>query len=394
MPLAFERSFDPRLGAVRDRHRGFTESFDSDVTGRARCQVGSELIGDRRRTGGSHYGQRSLQPLPATTGSVGVAVGCRRRRVRRGHRRGGVRLCGGGRRDGGRFGRRPGSASVSPDSPSARRSPPAPALRCAAFRRASRRRPTHCESGISPRLMRTPVISSATPTLPSPPQSPTQAAAAAFGTGTNASAALNDRARSNRNTSPQVAGRLRIEQRIRRGIAGKSLLRLVSIPEPTHAETQKRGEIVLSRAATRHSTSWGIACRISRRLSNTSRRSPATATAIVESAIEPDFVDALVADLERLERELDIQPAVESLRGRAHDAHLQPADLRQALRAHPGARDVLPIVERVLDPGCLVSSLSSIAIGADEKPQPIHADDQLIPLPSRTCRSSATRCGR
>jgi len=41
---------------------------------------------------------------------------------------------------------------------------------------------------------------------------------------------------------------------------------------------------------------------------------------------------------------------------------------------------ILPIVERVLDPGCLVSSLSSIAIGPDEKPQPIHADDQLIPL--------------
>ena len=42
---------------------------------------------------------------------------------------------------------------------------------------------------------------------------------------------------------------------------------------------------------------------------------------------------------------------------------------------------VLPIVEGVLDPGCLVSSLSSIAIGPDESPQPIHADDQLIPLP-------------
>ena len=46
----------------------------------------------------------------------------------------------------------------------------------------------------------------------------------------------------------------------------------------------------------------------------------------------------------------------------------------------PVHENVLPIVERVLDPGCLVSSLSSIAICADEKPQPIHADDQLIPL--------------
>jgi ectoine hydroxylase-related dioxygenase (phytanoyl-CoA dioxygenase family) len=42
---------------------------------------------------------------------------------------------------------------------------------------------------------------------------------------------------------------------------------------------------------------------------------------------------------------------------------------------------VLPIVEGVLDRGCLVSSLSSIAIGPGEAAQPLHADDQLIPLP-------------
>ena len=41
---------------------------------------------------------------------------------------------------------------------------------------------------------------------------------------------------------------------------------------------------------------------------------------------------------------------------------------------------MLPVVERVLDPGCLVSSLSSISIDPGETAQPIHADDQLIPL--------------
>jgi len=35
----------------------------------------------------------------------------------------------------------------------------------------------------------------------------------------------------------------------------------------------------------------------------------------------------------------------------------------------------------VLDPGCLISSLSSIDILPDEAAQPIHADDQLIPIP-------------
>ena len=38
------------------------------------------------------------------------------------------------------------------------------------------------------------------------------------------------------------------------------------------------------------------------------------------------------------------------------------------------------MVERVLDPGLLISSLSSIAIGPGELAQPIHADDQMIPL--------------
>ena len=41
---------------------------------------------------------------------------------------------------------------------------------------------------------------------------------------------------------------------------------------------------------------------------------------------------------------------------------------------------VLPVVEGVLDAGCLVSSLSSIRIMPSESAQPIHADDQLMPL--------------
>jgi ectoine hydroxylase-related dioxygenase (phytanoyl-CoA dioxygenase family) len=47
----------------------------------------------------------------------------------------------------------------------------------------------------------------------------------------------------------------------------------------------------------------------------------------------------------------------------------------------PVHENVLPIVEGVLDRGCLISSLSSIAIGADETAPPIHADDVLMPIP-------------
>lgn len=91
--------------------------------------------------------------------------------------------------------------------------------------------------------------------------------------------------------------------------------------------------------------------------------------------------DALLEDLERLEVELGITPANNSFEGRAtwRIYNLLAHGRRfEAIPVHPA---VLPVVESVLDRGCLVSSLSSIAIGPGEVAQPIHADDQLIPLP-------------
>jgi ectoine hydroxylase-related dioxygenase (phytanoyl-CoA dioxygenase family) len=101
---------------------------------------------------------------------------------------------------------------------------------------------------------------------------------------------------------------------------------------------------------------------------------------IVERAIEPDFVDALNADLLRLERELGIVPADNRFEGRATVRIYNLLVHGKLYERIPVHEHVLPIVEEVLDAGCLVSSLSSIAIDSGEKPQPIHADDQLIPL--------------
>ena len=101
---------------------------------------------------------------------------------------------------------------------------------------------------------------------------------------------------------------------------------------------------------------------------------------VVENAIAPDLVDALNDALVRLERDLAIKPATNSFEGRntvriynllAHGSPFERAPV------HPS---VLPIVEGVLDPGCLISSLSSIAIDPGEIAQPIHADDMVIPL--------------
>jgi len=102
---------------------------------------------------------------------------------------------------------------------------------------------------------------------------------------------------------------------------------------------------------------------------------------VVESAIDIGFIDELADDLLRLERELGIGPGDNLFEGtrttRIYNL-LAHGPLYERIPLHP---NVLPIVERVLDPGLLVSTLSSIAIGPGESAQPIHSDDILIPLP-------------
>jgi ectoine hydroxylase-related dioxygenase (phytanoyl-CoA dioxygenase family) len=102
---------------------------------------------------------------------------------------------------------------------------------------------------------------------------------------------------------------------------------------------------------------------------------------IIETAMPADVADALYEDLLRLEKELDIRPAANPFEG-AKTVRIYNLLVHGALyEAIPVNDNALPVVERVLDPGCLVSSLSSISICPGEQAQPIHADDQLIPLP-------------
>jgi ectoine hydroxylase-related dioxygenase (phytanoyl-CoA dioxygenase family) len=102
---------------------------------------------------------------------------------------------------------------------------------------------------------------------------------------------------------------------------------------------------------------------------------------ILERVIEPELVAALGQDLLRLEEEYDIKPARNAFEGartvRIYNL-LAHGKLYEQIPVHAA---VLPVVEGVLDAGCLISSLSSIAIDPDERAQPIHADDQLLPLP-------------
>lgn len=102
---------------------------------------------------------------------------------------------------------------------------------------------------------------------------------------------------------------------------------------------------------------------------------------ILESVIDEGFLDEIEGDLARLERELAVVPAQNLFEGqktvRIYNL-LARGRLYEQIPVHDA---VLPVVEAVLDRGCLISSLSSISICPGEVGQPLHADDQLIPLP-------------
>ncbi len=102
--------------------------------------------------------------------------------------------------------------------------------------------------------------------------------------------------------------------------------------------------------------------------------------AIVEDAIDAALVERLVARIDELHAALAVTPATNIFEGektlRVYNL-LARGDVFAEVPIHAS---VLPIVEGVLDAGCLVSSLSSITILPGEHAQPMHADDQLIPL--------------
>ncbi len=102
---------------------------------------------------------------------------------------------------------------------------------------------------------------------------------------------------------------------------------------------------------------------------------------IVENAIEPELIDELNDSLVRLEQFFEVEPSPNSFEGHKTLRVYNLLAFDRVWQGVPVHEHVLPIVDRVLDPGCLISSLSSIDILPGEIAQPIHADDQLIPLP-------------
>ena len=115
---------------------------------------------------------------------------------------------------------------------------------------------------------------------------------------------------------------------------------------------------------------------------------------VIEHAASPELVEELKAALERTEREHNLGYAKTSFEGfktvRINNL-LTYDDIFWEVPLH---ENVLPVVERVLDKECLLSSFCSLVLGPGQEAQPIHEDTQLIPLPRPHIRSPSMRSGR
>jgi ectoine hydroxylase-related dioxygenase (phytanoyl-CoA dioxygenase family) len=99
---------------------------------------------------------------------------------------------------------------------------------------------------------------------------------------------------------------------------------------------------------------------------------------ILENAIEPALVQELLETIRRLERELDVQAKETLAEGHATRRMYNLLAKDAAFQAMPLHPSVLPIVERMLDRGCLLSGMTAIDIGPGEHPQPMHGDDIVM----------------
>jgi len=99
---------------------------------------------------------------------------------------------------------------------------------------------------------------------------------------------------------------------------------------------------------------------------------------IVEGAIEPELVTTLRDTIRRLERELHVEPRGTSAEGHATRRMYNLLAKDPVFQEMPVHDSVLPIVERVLDRGCLLSGMTAIDIGPGEHEQPMHGDDIVM----------------
>src|SRR5260221_13534677 len=93
---------------------------------------------------------------------------------------------------------------------------------------------------------------------------------------------------------------------------------------------------------------------------------------IVEDAIEPDLVDALVLAIDRLHESLGVKPAQNLFEGLCTLRVYNLLARDRVFERVPVHDAVLPIFEKGRDSGLLVSSLSSFTFPPVERARSIH----------------------
>lgn len=101
---------------------------------------------------------------------------------------------------------------------------------------------------------------------------------------------------------------------------------------------------------------------------------------ILQNVIDDRVVEELLADVRRLENDLRRSPADNRFEGNATTRTYNLLAHGDAWQQVPVRPEVLGVIEGVLGPGCLISSLASISLAPGETAQVIHADDQVQPL--------------
>lgn len=102
---------------------------------------------------------------------------------------------------------------------------------------------------------------------------------------------------------------------------------------------------------------------------------------ILPNVIDLDLVDELLSDIRRVESSVATKPKGNTLEGyktlRTYNL-LAKGESFQKMPTHPA---VLPLIEQVLEPDCLLSGMTSMDLGPGEVPQPLHPDDFVINIP-------------
>ncbi len=101
---------------------------------------------------------------------------------------------------------------------------------------------------------------------------------------------------------------------------------------------------------------------------------------IVERLIDDEFVDALLAAVRDVEGRLSSAPSNNRFEGSHTTRTYNLLALDEIWQQVPVQPEVLTLIESMLGPECLVSSLASISLAPGESAQVIHADDQIMPI--------------